>query len=173
VFESYFERPAALARHRSAPLAGERERFLAHLEATGTGRASIRTTACYLLQIIDVLGLRRLRDVTLEEIEQAADRWGKRRKKESQYPAGQWGVSCFAQVARRFLRFEAKLKRPHVHQPFSKYMDDFVEAMSSEQGFSEETIRGRRYRALDFLKWYTRFHTFIGRQRSIRLLCSK
>ena len=74
VFDQYFSLPAALARHQSAPLARERERFLTHLEAGGTGRQTIRTAACYLLQVIQILGLRRLRDVTPEEVEQAANR---------------------------------------------------------------------------------------------------
>jgi integrase/recombinase XerD len=41
-----------------------------------------------------------------------------------------------------------------VHQPFPKQLHDFVDAMSSERGLAAETIRGRRYRAADFLKWY-------------------
>ena len=45
-----------------------------------------------------------------------------------------------------------------MHQPFSKYLHDFVDAMSSERGLSAETIRGRRYRAADFLKWYGKRH---------------
>jgi hypothetical protein len=45
VFDKYFSLPAALARQRSAPLAEERERFLTHLEATGTGRSAIRIAA--------------------------------------------------------------------------------------------------------------------------------
>jgi hypothetical protein len=86
-------------------LARERERFLAHLEAGGTCRPTIRTAACYLLQVIRILGLRRLRDVTLEEVEQAANRWNKLRNQDSQYTAGQMGVQCFARFARRFLCF--------------------------------------------------------------------
>jgi len=39
VFDRYFSLPTALARHKSAPLLKERERFLAHLEATGTRRS--------------------------------------------------------------------------------------------------------------------------------------
>jgi hypothetical protein len=65
VFDRYFERPKAIARHLSAPLVEERERFLSHLEAGGTGRQSIRITACYLLQVLRLLRLQRLRDVTL------------------------------------------------------------------------------------------------------------
>jgi integrase/recombinase XerD len=158
VFDKYFERPAAIARHRSAPLAKERERFLAHLETTGTGRSAIRIAATYLLQVVNILRLHRLRDVTLEEVDRAADHWNKLRNQDKQYPAGQSGVKCFAQTARRFLRFEGKLKYPRLPQPFSKYLDNFVEAMSSERGLSEATIRGRRYRAADFLKWYAGRH---------------
>jgi len=158
VFDKYFSLPAALARHRSAPLARERERFLTHLEAGGTGRQTIRTAACYLLQVIQILGLRRLRDVTPEEVEHAANRWNKLRNQDSQYTTGQLGVQCFAGFARLFLRFQGRLKPPRIYQPFSKYVDDFVEAMSSERGLSAETIRGRRYRAADFLKWYGERH---------------
>ena len=156
VFDRYFSLPAALARHRSAPLVTERERFLAHLEATGTGRSAIRIAATYLLQVVNILRLRKLRDVTLEEVDQAADHWNTLRNRDKQYPVGQFGVKCFAQTARRFLRFEGKLKYPRLPQPFSKYLDGFVDAMSFERGLSEATIRGRRYRAADFLKWYAR-----------------
>jgi hypothetical protein len=138
VFDKYFSLPAALARHQSAPLARERERFLMHLEAGGTCRQRIRTAACYLLQVVHILGLRRLRDVTLEEVEQAANRWNKLRNEGSQYTSGKLGVQCFAGFARRFLRFHGRLNPPRIHQPFSKYLDDFVEAMSSERGLSAE-----------------------------------
>jgi integrase/recombinase XerD len=166
MFEKYFELPAAIARHQSAPLAEERERFLAHLEATGTRRSAIRIAATYLIQIVRILGLYRLRDVTLEEIDRATDRWDKLRNGDKPYPIGQSGVRCFALTARRFLRFEGKLKYPRLTEPFSRYLDDFVAAMSSERGLSEATIRGRRYRAADFLKWYARRHRAL---RTIRL----
>jgi len=167
VFERYFSLPAALVRHKSAPLLRERERFLAHLEATGTRRSAIRIAATYLLQVLNILGLRRLRDVTLEEIDRAADHWNTVRNQDKQYPAGQFGVRCFAQTARRFLRFEGNLQCPRLPQPFSKYLEEFVEAMSAERGLSEATIRGRRYRAADFLKWYARRHRGL---RGIRLM---
>jgi integrase/recombinase XerD len=167
VFERYFSLPAALARHKSAPLVRERERFLAHLEATGTRRSAIRIAATYLLQVVDILGLRRLRDVNLEEVDRAADHWNTLRNQDKQYPVGQFGVKCFAQTARRFLHFEGRLKYPRLPQPFSKHLADFVEAMSSERGLSEATLRGRRYRAADFLKWYARQHRSVGRIRLV------
>jgi integrase/recombinase XerD len=166
MFDKYFELPTAIARHRSAPLAKEREQFLAHLEAGGTGRQSIRAEACYLLQVVRLLRLRRLRSVTLEEVEQAADSWNKLRNQANNYRAGKSGADYFAGTARRFLRFLGRLKNPHVHQPFSKCLHDFVDAMSSERGLSAETIRTRRYRAAEFLKWYGTKHR---RFREIRV----
>ena len=120
----------------------ERERFLAHLEATGTRRSAIRIAATYLLQVFSILGLRRLRDVTLEEVDPAADHWNTLRNQDKQYPAGQFGVKCLAQAARRFLRFEGKLKYPRLPQPFSKYLEEFVEATSSERGSRERPFAG-------------------------------
>jgi hypothetical protein len=152
VFDRYFSLPAALVRHKSAPLLRQRERFLAHLEATGTRWSAIRIAATYLLQVVNILGLRSLREVTIEEVDRAADHWNTVRNQDKQYPAGQFGVRCFAQTARRFLRFEGKLQYPRLPQPFSKYLEEFVEAMSTERGLSEATIRGRRYRAADFLQ---------------------
>jgi len=73
VFDRYFSFPAALVRHKSAPLLRERERFLVHLEATGTRRSAIRIAATYLLQVVNILGLRSLRHVTIEEVDRAAD----------------------------------------------------------------------------------------------------
>jgi integrase/recombinase XerD len=154
VFERYLEHPEAISHHQSAPLAKERERFLAHLEATGTRRSAIRITAAYLIQVVSILGLDRLRDVTLEEVDEATDRWNKLRNEGKPWPIGHTGVRCFALTARRFLRFQGKLKFPRLRQPFAQYLNDFVVAMSSERGLSEATIRSRRYRAADFLKWF-------------------
>jgi len=52
LFDRYFSLPATVARHQSAPLAIERERFLTHLEAGGPGQQTIRTAACCLLQFV-------------------------------------------------------------------------------------------------------------------------
>jgi hypothetical protein len=64
--------------------------------------------------------------VTLEEVDQAANRWNKLRNQDSHSTAGRLGVQSFAAYARRFLRFQGRLKTPRVHQPFSKYLDNFI-----------------------------------------------
>jgi len=56
----------------------------------------------YLLQVVNILRLRQLRQVTVEEVDRAADHWNTLRNQDQQYPAGQFGVKCFAQTARDF-----------------------------------------------------------------------
>jgi hypothetical protein len=101
VFDRYLSRAAALVRHKSTPMVKERAQFLLSLEATGTRRSAIRIASTYLLQVVNLLGLQQLRDVTLEEVDEAADRWSTLRNKDKEYPFGQAGVRCFAQTARR------------------------------------------------------------------------
>lgn len=156
MFESCIALPSALVRHRSAPLAEERERFLAHLQSCGTGRGNLRTAAAYLLQIVRVLRLRKLREVTPEEIQRAAKRWANQRSRYSQHRAGSWSVAYFGWIARRWLRFEGRLKPPRpVHQPFAKELDHFSESMASEQGLAKITIESRRLRVAVFLRWFS------------------
>jgi hypothetical protein len=47
--------------------------------------------------------------------DQAANRWNTLRNQDNGYTAGQMGVDCFAQTARRFLHFLGRLKQ-HRHR---------------------------------------------------------
>ena len=80
--------------------------------------------------------------MTLEEVDQAANRWNKLRNQDSHSTAGRLGVQSFAAYARRFLRFQGRLKTPRVHQPFSKYLDNFIDAMSSERVSQQRRFAG-------------------------------
>lgn len=158
MFEKLMSDATAIARHRTQPLAKEREDFLNYLQVCGTGRESIQTAACYLLQIVSLLRLHHLRDVTPDEVNRAAERWSKRRTLHHNVQPGPYSKDSFAWVARRWLRFAGRLRLPHVHQPFRKYLDDYLEAMKSEKGLSDATIRGRRFRAVAFLRWFGKRH---------------
>ena len=163
MFEKYFDAPKAIARHEAGRLASERVQFLRHLEAGGASRNRLRTAECYVLRAVEILDLRRLRDVTVREVEQAAQRWHELRNHDE--ATGRKGVACFRRFTRAFLSFHRCLKLPRVRQPFSKYHDDFVRAMSSELGFSKATIYARRYQAASFLKWYAARHRSIQNLR--------
>ena len=164
VFDRHLSVRAAITRHKSAPLLKEREQFLLHLEANGTRHSAIRIVSTYLLQVVRLLGLRRLRDVTMDEVDRATDAWSTRDTGHNPTANANAGVKCFAQTARRFLRFHKRSKCPRLSHPFSKFLSSFVEAMS-ENGLSEATIRGRRYRASNFFQWFSMRH------RSLRTMC--
>ena len=68
------ELPFSIARHEDAPLLQERKAFLEHLRHQGTSLAAVRAVACQTLNIMRVLKLDRLRDVSLDEIKDAAQR---------------------------------------------------------------------------------------------------
>lgn len=158
-FEELMSTPATLDRHRMEPLVQEREAFLRYLRDTcGTGLGNIRTTACYLLQIVRLLRLRELRNVTPQEIEVVAARWIKRRHVYHNCRGGIHAQRHFAWTARRWFRFLGNYKIRRAPQPFAKYLDAYVRAMKDEKGLSEVTIRGRRFRTREFLIWFAKKH---------------
>jgi site-specific recombinase XerD len=158
-FEELMTEPIAIVRHRSEPLLKEREAFLRYLRDTcGTGLGNIRTTACYLLQIVRLLRLRQLRDVTPQEIEGVASRWIKRRHVYHNCRGGIHAQRHFAWTARRWFRFLGNLKTHRARQPFGWYLNDYVRAMKDEKGLSDATIRGRRFRTREFLNWFAKKH---------------
>jgi integrase/recombinase XerD len=162
IFEKLLSDYKAIQRHETAPLSREREQFLRYLEECGTGRGNIITTACYLLQIIRLLRLSRMRDVTPDEIERAASRWSKRTQIYHQSRPGPWGERRIAWEMRRWMRFAGKLRLPRPKQPFRRLYWDYVTAMRAERGLSDATVKTRGYRASAFLKWYARKHQSFG-----------
>jgi len=73
------------------------------------------------------------------------------------FPGRKLGDSLLCAARSAILAFRRKAQRPHVRQPFSKYLDDYVHAMATDRK-AEPTIRARRFRAGEFLKWYGAQH---------------
>ncbi len=155
----------ALARHRAAPLRKEREDFLRYLETCGPSKANIRVTACYLLQIVRLLRLSKMRDVTVAEVDQASRKWARRQRAFYKLQAGPHSAERFGWETRRWMRFAGRLRTAPPHQPFARLLGDFVQAMRVEQGLAQATIKGRRERAGNFLKWYAKRHHSFRRVR--------
>jgi integrase/recombinase XerD len=61
-------------------------------------------------------------------------------------------------MARRWFRFAGTLKVPRPSQPFNGFLFAYVQAMKTEKGLSEATVKGRRFRAQEFLKWFAKKH---------------
>ena len=159
MFEKIIIKPFFLSRHRAAPLARERELFLAWLHRGGNGLGNLKITACYLLQIVRFLRLKAPRDVAQDEVVRAAKSWATYTGKNRRHPPGFYSEVLFARIARRWLRFQGRLlPRPQPPQPFSNMLDDFAGYMRSERGLAPITIQGCGLRAAHFLAWLSKRH---------------
>ena len=110
MIESIFlENPGARRRYRTAPLLEEREQFLSHLLRRGTSLRRVRPVAAYLIHIIRLMDLTSLRNVELEEIKKAGERWANYRGPHRRRKAGRAAAFCFTNVAKSWLHFHGRL----------------------------------------------------------------
>jgi len=153
MFNTLFERPVALGRQKSTPLAAERRRYLRHLTDQGMARPTVRLTAEYLVAIVERLrlGSATRKKITDPMIERQALLWSRRHfPKNITRPDG--SRRRFLHQARRWFRFMGWLKpRPRQVTRFSHAIDAFSSYMRDEQGLSTNTIRGRIDHLHDFL----------------------
>ena len=75
MIESVSHYPSVHMRHRAAPLLRERDEYLTHLLEKGLEPARVRCIAAFLVHIVQLLSLDRLREVEQYEIEEASNRW--------------------------------------------------------------------------------------------------
>jgi integrase/recombinase XerD len=155
MIESLVEQAPARLRHRSAPLLRERESYLAHLLRRGTSHKRARSIAAYLIHIVRLLGLNRLRAVELQEIDRAAERWAAYTGPHRRKKAGRSAAVCFAREARNWLRFHGNLTIPVVPtHPSDVIVGEFVQHLRQRNGLSTETVKGYSNRAGIFLRWW-------------------
>jgi len=88
MFELCIEESDALLRHRAAPLAAERERFITHMLECGSSRTNARTAAAHLLRFVYVLPMNKLRSVSEKELNNPASRWINNRQRYSNHRPG-------------------------------------------------------------------------------------
>src|SRR6267154_1419607 len=112
MLETLLDHPFFLNRHRQAPLLKERESFLRHLQEQGTSRSALRQVSSELVHVVDVLELNKMRDVTLEEIQQGAKRWRRRQRSNPRARACRKTASFFIYAAKKWLCFHGRLKLP-------------------------------------------------------------
>ena len=137
--EIFFPRTAE--RHRGAPLAEERERYLCHLKEIGTSRSSLRKCANNHLSLARILGPRTGGRLGREEIEAAAAVWSE--------PKGRrWKEAATVKARQRFIRQGLDLldflgwgdpvgEARHPHHAEVRTFEDWLR---SERGLSEATI---------------------------------
>ncbi|MGH9623849.1 MAG: site-specific integrase [Bryobacteraceae bacterium] len=142
------------ARQEEAPLLKEREVFLEHLLQQGTSLAAARNVSWQLLNVIRLLRLTRLRDVRVDEIENAAQRWTRQQRSNPNVRSCKHSASFFVYVAKKWLRFAGVLKEPAAPRPrFADEADEFARWMTEERGNAALTARSHQVKTAQFLKW--------------------
>ena len=163
MIESILEKPSAVSRHKQAPLLREREQFLAHCQQQGTSRKALRNMAAELIAVIRLLRMEELREVDLEEIKQAANKWAIEQRGNPRAKTYGASVRYFAQVAKRWLRYHGHLKtQSPPPQPFSEQLDDFIRYITEEKGLSPASVKSHRWKTSTFLKWFASRHRLLS-----------
>jgi integrase/recombinase XerD len=163
VLDNIFVWKTALTRHQEAPLLKERELYLSHLIKQGTSHGRARSVASALLRVIRVMEMSSLRSVSLDEIQQAGERWARDTVGHQTRSAGKKTALGFTYEAVNWFRFHGALMiaQPPVH-PFAALTTDFLDALKFERGLSLETIRSYGSRVAKFLKWLADRHDSIS-----------
>ena len=152
MFDRLFTRQAVVARHRNAPHAADRERFLVHCMEVGYSRSMLCKIAWQLQVISSTIDLRR-HSVTAGEIARAASRPSRVvRHRDSPRASPPDTQQLFVSVATKWLDFLGRLEHePTNGTPFSGFVREFERHMRDERGLSPATIRTRCERANWFL----------------------
>lgn len=158
MFEKLFKEPTAVARHRTAPFAQEREKFLTHLAHQGYTLKTLDPIASRLLRLArvlpsssDPLGLEELRALTIRSLRlqhrptRCADTRNFRKK--------------FFRTARQWLRFMGRWRMPPLPTgPLWDLRKDFMTWMDRERGLSAMTLRDRWFTVVPFIRWWELCH---------------
>jgi integrase/recombinase XerD len=134
MLDAFLEHPFFLNRHRQAPLLKERESFLSHLQQQGTSRKALRNLSGQLLQVVRLLNLTEMQDVSLEEIQRAARCWARQQRTNPKAHSYSNSASFFTYAAKKWLRFHGRLKLPSVPpMRFADQLSDFARYMTEEK----------------------------------------
>jgi site-specific recombinase XerD len=112
-----------------------------------------------LLNVIRLLRLTRLRDVRIDEIEEAAQQWTRERRSNPNVHSYKHSGIYFIYVAKKWLRFAGVLKVPAIPRiRFADEIDEFARWVTEERGLSALSVRSHRNKISLFLKWLSERH---------------
>jgi site-specific recombinase XerD len=157
MFETLFTYPAIRARHRSAPWAESRERFLVQCADQGYRQSMLQKIAWILLVLSQDADLCQSKRVTGHQIEIAVDHRTRLIQRRQSIPHAASSRQMFIHFAEAWFRFQGRLVDPQpVPRPFSAYVDNFASFMHDERGLSSVTIATYRQQVTNFLEaiWY-------------------
>ena len=154
MFETLFQYPSVLARHREVLAAEERQRFLLHRANEGAAPATLLRIARELLVIAKNIDITISGPVSQQDLEAAASKWARRQQRKHRSHGPRWSRGLFLQLGTSWLRFLGRLEKPALPpSPFAHLITDFAQYMRVERGLSEATIRNRCWHVQHFLRW--------------------
>ncbi len=154
MFETLFKYPGVVARHRGGPFTDLRERFLIHCVDQGLAHATLLHVANELLVVAGRIDLTAERQISIAEIEAAADAWSRYQQRRQRARCPKWSRERFIQTAVPWLHFLGRFQeKEHQQRPDEHIVQDFASFMRHERGLSEVTVRGRCWQVNKFLDW--------------------
>ncbi len=153
LFNRLFERRKALLRHTTAPLLKERLKYLQYWADHGAAKSTLQRIAQYLLLVIDYLKFYKLRIISVNDIEHAAEQWATNKttlRRKDHY--SKFAKARFTRDACQWFEMLGCLKKqskPPI--PFAEQLNQYIDYMRLEQGLSENTISGRHSLLRNFL----------------------
>lgn len=146
MFQKLLSSATALRRHRDAPFAAERERYLQHCFDSGATYVSLRVKSNELLWAAQLLGADASDGIDMEKLKTIVAR----RTAIQNAPTTE---RRFIDITRPWLKFLGWWKEPIVVFEYQNVLDQYCRWMRDERGFSDSTIVHGRDVVRDFLKW--------------------
>ena len=100
MFETLFQYPAVVARHRNGPFAEARQRFLKHCASQGFARTTLQRYARELLVIAERIDIPIGEAIGLSTIEMAANRWAREQHQCQRVHGLRWSRELFVPTAK-------------------------------------------------------------------------
>src|ERR1700691_5481797 len=105
MFETLFQYPAIVARHRGGPFTEARERFLHYRASQGLARTTLQRYAQELLVVAERIDIASGNPIESSTIEAAADRWAREQHQRQRARDSRWSRGLFVQTATDWLCF--------------------------------------------------------------------
>ncbi len=166
MFDQLYQMTFTLTRHKTAPYAPERERYLEHCAKQGYSYSTLTQLSEMLLRIAHELKDCPDLKVTEGQIRAATQKAARRSRGFRKIRKVRAFRKIFAREMTRWLSFLGRFQKSGIKPlPFSDLLDDFASWMEHERGLSPATIKNRRWHVAVFLGW------FGEKGRSISTVC--
>jgi integrase/recombinase XerD len=158
MFQELFLHEITRRRHRDAPFADERERYLQHCAEQGATRATLRLKGNELLWIAGHLDAAAPLGVNIEKLHDIV------RERQSALKGKTTGKRLI-DIARPWLKFLGWWRPPIVALRLQSQLDRYVAWMHDERGFTPSTVAQWRRKTARFLLWCEQTNRQLGALR--------